>query len=58
MLYSALWKTLPGPVIVKIAILLVLFVIFAWALFTFVFPWLSEYFTFFGTDVTVDTTEE
>ena len=56
MLYSALWRVLPGPAVVKILLLLVILAVFAWALFTFVFPWLSEYFTFFGTDVTVENT--
>lgn len=40
-MYAALWRALPGPVIVKLIILLVLVAAVLYALFTFVFPWVQ-----------------
>ncbi|MCW4457404.1 hypothetical protein [Microbacterium sp. MPKO10] len=40
-MYAALWRALPGPVIVKLIILLVLIAAVLYALFAFVFPWVQ-----------------
>ncbi|CAN5170705.1 hypothetical protein BH11ACT4_BH11ACT4_09430 [soil metagenome] len=50
-MYGALWRALPGPVWVKILILLVLVAAVLAACVTWVFPWAQEYI--FPQDVTV-----
>lgn len=40
-MYAALWRTLPGSWWVRVLILLVVAAIVLWALFFFVFPWVS-----------------
>ncbi|WP_202106936.1 hypothetical protein [Agromyces seonyuensis] len=40
-MYAALWHVLPGPIWVKIILLLVLVAVVVWALFTWVFPWVD-----------------
>ena len=41
-MYSALWRILPGPVWVRILILLVLVAVVLAALVTWVFPWVDS----------------
>ena len=41
-MYGALWRILPGPVWLRIVILVVLFAIVLWALVTWVFPWVDS----------------
>lgn len=50
-MYGALWRVLPGPVWVKVLILLVLVAAVLAACVTWVFPWAQEYV--FPQDVTV-----
>jgi hypothetical protein len=50
-MYAALWRLLPGPWWVRVLILLVLLVAVLYALFFFVFPWVSD--LVFPQDVTV-----
>lgn len=51
-MYAALWRALPGPVIVKLLLLLVLIATVLFACVEWVFPWLN---TFVNTaDVTVE----
>lgn len=38
-MYAALWRILPGPVWVRVIILIVLLAAVLYVLFTFVFPW-------------------
>jgi flagellar basal body-associated protein FliL len=40
--YAALWRTLPGPVWVRILILIVLVAVVLFALVTWVFPWVDS----------------
>lgn len=40
-MYAALWHVLPGPWWVRVLILLILAAAVVYALFTFVFPWVS-----------------
>jgi hypothetical protein len=40
-MYAALWRILPGPWWVRVVILLALAVAVLYALFWFVFPWVS-----------------
>ena len=40
-MYGALWRVLPGPVWVRILLVLVLLVAVVFALFTWVFPWVD-----------------
>ncbi|MCU1570255.1 MAG: rane protein [Naasia sp.] len=40
-MYAALWRVLPGPIWLRIAVLVVLAAILVAALFTAVFPWLD-----------------
>jgi hypothetical protein len=42
-MYAALWRALPGPVWVRVLILLVLAAGVVVACFEWVFPWLSEF---------------
>jgi len=42
-MYAALWRVLPGPVWVRILILLVLAAAVLYGLFFSVFPWISEF---------------
>jgi hypothetical protein len=50
-MYGALWRVLPGPVWIKVVILLVLFAAVLAACMTWLFPWIQEYV--FPQDVTV-----
>jgi hypothetical protein len=43
MMYGLLWNMLPGPVWVRILIVLILFVAAVWVCFEWVFPWFSAY---------------
>jgi hypothetical protein len=52
-MYAALWRILPGPVWVRIAILLVLLAAVLYLLAFFVFPWVDQ-LTAPSQDVTVD----
>ncbi|SMQ58901.1 hypothetical protein SAMN06295909_0225 [Plantibacter sp. VKM Ac-1784] len=42
-MYGALWRVLPGPVWLRILILVVLFVAVVAALFTWVFPYVDSF---------------
>ncbi len=44
-MYAALWRILPGPWWLKLFILLVLVTAALYALFWFVFPWVSPLIT-------------
>ena len=52
-MYSALWRVLPGPVWLRIILLLLLFAAALFALFTWVFPWVDGIVN--PIEVTVDT---
>ena len=52
-MYAALWHILPGPVWVRILIVLVLLAAVLYALAFFVFPWVDQ-LTAPAQDVTVD----
>ena len=41
-MYGALWRILPGPVWLRILILIVLAVVVLWALVTWMFPWVDS----------------
>lgn len=41
-MYGALWRLLPGPWWVRLLILVILAAAVLYALFFFVFPWISE----------------
>lgn len=47
-MYALIWKTLPGPTWFKIIEALILVGLVVYALFTWVYPWISD--TFVGTD--------
>lgn len=53
-MYGWLWRHLPGPVVVRVLLTLVLLTLVVVALFGWVFPWLQPQLPF--TDVTVDRT--
>lgn len=53
-MYGFLWRILPGPTPVKVALALLLFALVVVVLFQWVFPWLSPRLPF--SDVTVDDT--
>ncbi len=40
-MYGALWRALPGPVWVRLIIVVALLAVALWALFTYVFPWVQ-----------------
>ena len=40
-MYGALWRALPGPVWVRLLIMIVLVAVVLWALFAYVFPWVQ-----------------
>jgi hypothetical protein len=40
-MYGALWRVLPGPVWLRIILMLLLVVAVVFALFTWVFPWVD-----------------
>lgn len=42
-MYGALWKVLPGPVVVRILLLLALLVVVLFALVEWVFPWVDQF---------------
>jgi hypothetical protein len=52
-MYGALWRVLPGPVWVRIILLLILVVAVVFVLFTWVFPWVDGIIN--PIEVTVDT---
>lgn len=51
-MYDALWRILPGPAWLRALILVVLLLAAVYALFTWVFPWVSGIIT--PTSVTVN----
>jgi hypothetical protein len=51
-MYAALWRVLPGPVWVRLLIVLLLVALVLSALVLWVFPWVNELVA--PTDVTVD----
>jgi hypothetical protein len=51
-MYGALWRVLPGPVWVRIFIVLVLVAAVLYALITWAFPWFDQFVA--PTDVTVE----
>lgn len=51
-MYAALWRALPGPVWLRVVILLVLAAGILWALAYVVFPWVSD--VLLPQDVTVE----
>ena len=53
-MYTWIWRQLPGPALVRVVILLVMFGAIVAALFVWVFPWVETWLPF--TDVTVDET--
>lgn len=42
-MYGALWRVLPGPVWVRILILIVLLAVVLYLLATWVFPWVQSF---------------
>jgi len=52
-MYGALWRVLPGPVWVRILLVLILLVAVVFVLFTWVFPWVDGIIN--PIEVTVDT---
>lgn len=44
-MYAALWRILPGPVWLRIILLLGLLAVALYTLFYWVFPWISPYIT-------------
>ncbi len=56
MISSVIWNALPGPAIVRLLVLLILFAALVFVLFEFVFPWASEYFSVQETTVGLETT--
>jgi uncharacterized membrane protein len=52
-MYGALWRVLPGPVWVRILLMIVLFLVILTVLVLFVFPWLNTFVNV--NDVTVGT---
>lgn len=42
-MYAALWRVLPGPVWLRILLLVVLFAILLYVLVTWVFPWVDSF---------------
>jgi len=51
-MYGALWRILPGPVWVRIILVLILIALVLYALVTWVFPWVEPFVA--PTDVTVE----
>ncbi|GAA1957342.1 hypothetical protein [Agromyces allii] len=51
-MYGALWRVLPGPIWLRIILLLLLIAAAVYALFTWVFPWVDGIVN--PIDVTVD----
>lgn len=43
MISSLIWNALPGPALVRVLILLIVIAALVYALFEYVFPWVSEY---------------
>jgi hypothetical protein len=52
-MYGALWRVLPGPVWVRILLVIILLVAVVFVLFTWVFPWVDGIIN--PIEVTVDT---
>lgn len=51
-MYAWIWRHLPGPWPVRLAISLIVAAAIVWALFIWVFPWVEE--TFNINDITVE----
>ncbi|WP_169829213.1 hypothetical protein [Agromyces aureus] len=51
-MYGALWRVLPGPIWLRVILLLLLIAAAVYALFTWVFPWVDGIVN--PIDVTVD----
>jgi uncharacterized membrane protein (DUF485 family) len=51
--YGALWRIMPGPVWLRIVLMVVFFAVILAALVAFVFPWLNTFVNV--NDVTVGT---
>ncbi|GAA1826453.1 hypothetical protein [Agromyces salentinus] len=51
-MYGALWRVLPGPIWLRLILLLILIAAAVYALFTWVFPWVDGIVN--PIDVTVD----
>ncbi|MFF2372052.1 hypothetical protein [Agromyces sp. NPDC058110] len=51
-MYGALWRVLPGPIWLRIILLLLIIAAAVYALFTWVFPWVDGIVN--PIDVTVD----
>ncbi|MFJ6651753.1 hypothetical protein ACIQLJ_03030 [Microbacterium sp. NPDC091313] len=51
-MYGAFWRILPGPWWVRLLIVLILVAAIVYSLFTWVFPWVSQYVN--PQDVTVE----
>ena len=51
-MYAALWRALPGPVWLRVLILLMLAVVVLYALVSWVFPWVDQLIA--SEDVTVE----
>jgi uncharacterized membrane protein (DUF485 family) len=51
--YGALWRLMPGPVWLRVTLMIVLFGLILAALVAFVFPWLNTFVNV--NDVTVGT---
>ena len=51
-MYGALWRVLPGPIWLRIILLLLLILAVVFALFTWVFPWVDAIIN--PIEVTVD----
>ncbi|MCU1585932.1 MAG: hypothetical protein JWM49_2488 [Microbacteriaceae bacterium] len=52
-MYGALWRVLPGPVWVRVLLMIALFLVILTVLVLFVFPWLNTFVNV--NDVTVGT---
>lgn len=42
-MYAALWRALPGPVWVRLLIVIALIAVVLYGLFTWVFPWVQSF---------------
>lgn len=44
MIFPYVWRVLPGPLLVKLFVLILMLLAIVWVLFQFVFPWVSVEF--------------
>ncbi|MDN4480532.1 hypothetical protein [Demequina muriae] len=51
MISTMIWNALPGPVVVRVLLLLLVLAAVVFVLFEYVFPWASEYFAIQETTV-------